>query len=123
MAFTRKNIIEMICYNLNTNNYVLLDDFETDVARHICQRGKIIYLLNKETMNLVLPDGSGSIQVDYFLCRNCGKLYLNKDNLTQVQPMYDPMNQMNQMNQMNGYGAYQNRGFFTGVGEGSRGIW
>ena len=119
MAFTRKNIIEMICYNLNTQNYVLLDDFESDVARHICQGVPFINLLNKESMVLVFPDGSGTLEVEYFLCRKCGKLYLHKDNLTQVQMPDMSMNGFNGMENPNG--GYNN--FGGAFGRGTMGVW
>ena len=126
MAITRKNIIEMICYNLGTQNYVMLDEFETAKARHICQQNNKIYLLDREQMNLVFPDGSGSILVEYYLCRQCGKLMLNKDNLTQVQPMMNNQGNVygNNMYGNNGYGGngYGN-GVLSGIVDGMGNIW
>lgn len=89
MTVNRRDLINLVCMTLGTQNYVLLDDFESNVARHICHGGKKINLLQRELLRLPIStngyDIDGCLNVDYFLCRNCGKLFLNKQSLSIVQ--------------------------------------
>lgn len=83
MSISRKEIVDYICAMLGTGNVVLLDEFETDKARHICRGGKDIVIMSREYMDVALPDGN-YITAEYYLCRSCGKLLLNKNSLTLV---------------------------------------
>lgn len=83
-AVSRKSIADYISNSLGAREVVLLDDFETVNARHVCHGSRCISILPKRYMNVVLPNGVDCLRVDYFFCRVCGKLLLNKDSLTVV---------------------------------------
>lgn len=84
MAVTRKMIMDYMQVTLGARSVVVLDEFETCNARHICRGTTQIKLLPREFMKVVLPDGYSYIDVDYYFCRSCGKLFLNKNSITLV---------------------------------------
>ena len=82
MAVTRKMIMDYMQSTLGARSVVVLDEFETCNTRHICHGTTQIKLLPREFMKVVLPDGYSYIDVDYYFCRSCGKLFLNKNSIT-----------------------------------------
>ena len=85
MAVTRREIIEYLRNTFQTNNVVVLDEFEKDTARHICHGYTEISLLKMQKTNVALPDGN-MVVINYFYCPRCGKLLLEKDSLTVTYP-------------------------------------
>lgn len=81
MAVTRRDLIDYMKAMFNTNNVVVLDEFETRRTRHICHGFNEISILGMGTANVTLPDYS-AVNVNYFFCRRCGKLFLEKNSLT-----------------------------------------
>lgn len=84
MAVSRKMLVDYIQRTLSASSVVILDDFDTVTARHICHGAMQIRLLPRDMMTVVLPNGIDCIDVDYYFCRNCGKLFLNKSSITLV---------------------------------------
>lgn len=76
---TRKDVITYLQNKSCASEIVLVNDFETQRARHICKGGKDIYVLEKGIEQV--PTSFGYISVEYFLCPVCKKLILNKQTL------------------------------------------
>lgn len=83
-SVSRKDIINFLVYSLGASSYVLLDEFETMRARHVCPGTTQIRLLEKRQYPVVLPNNIEQITVDYFMCDQCKKLFLDKDSVTVV---------------------------------------
>lgn len=87
---TRKDIINWLCGYFNASDYVLVDEFESNVARHICKGSRAISLLQENTVNVPIPDKNNPmvpcavIPVNVFFCGYCGKLIINKQSLDLV---------------------------------------
>ena len=81
IAPTKRSIIDFICLNTQCSSYVLVDEFESLRARHICPAisQKNIWLLEKDT--IPVPTTKGMIGVEVFFCPYCRKLYINKSSL------------------------------------------
>lgn len=77
---TKKDIIDTICGALGTNNYVIAEEFETPRTRHICEGGKQIIILDKQTSPL--NTGSSILNIEYIFCPHCKKLILNRNSLS-----------------------------------------
>lgn len=73
---SKKELASYVCQCLGAREVVYADDFDSDVQRHVCSGGKQIILLNKVLSPVQLPQGI--VNVEYFFCRNCGKLILNR---------------------------------------------
>lgn len=118
MAVSRKMIVDYICASLGTTNVVLLEEFETVNARHICPGSREIVLLGREQFPIDLPDGSGRLVAELYLCRRCGKLMINKNTLSAVgNPNYN-MYQNNQMGYNNAVASGMQMGYNAGVQRG-----
>ena len=83
-SVSRKDIINFLVYSLGASSYVLVDEFETVKARHVCPGTTQIRLLEKRQYPVVLPNNIDQIIVDYFMCDQCRKLFLDKDSVTVV---------------------------------------
>lgn len=82
MAITREDLAQYICGSLGLprNKLIFIDDFDTDIARHVCMNTEKINLLYREFLNIPMPDGT-KITVQYYLCRDCGKLMVLRGSL------------------------------------------
>lgn len=126
MAVTRRDLIDYMKSMFNTNNVVVLDEFETRRTRHICHGFNEISILEMGTSNVTLPDYS-SVNINYFFCRRCGKLFLEKNSLTVARSMpvspnayqgypdfvydrYNPMNSLGIYPQANPFYGTQDMG-------------
>lgn len=70
-------------------NVVVCDEFETDLARHVCKSGNSsmkIYLLTRVTIPVVDYDGSRA-DVMCYRCPLCGKSYVLRESLEPIQQM------------------------------------
>lgn len=82
MAITREDVLQYVsgCLNVPRNKFVLLDEFDSTIARHICFNAEKISLLYREYLNVPMPDGT-KIAVQYYMCRDCGKVMILKSSL------------------------------------------
>lgn len=82
MAVSRKQITEYMQGMLGAREVVLVDEFETLLARHICNGGEKIQLLQRCRMPIELPDGVSCLNAEYYFCQMCGKLIIDKNSIT-----------------------------------------
>lgn len=71
-------------HNVMNGEIVMVDEFETEMLRHICVADMVrgdncIRLLNKGYMNIPTPKGVAN--VEYFICNGCGKTWILRDSL------------------------------------------
>lgn len=77
---TKKDVLNYISYYFNTSDVVVVNDFESLRARHVCQGGKIIWLLEKFVFPV--PIGCNSfVNVEMFRCQYCGRVIVNRSSL------------------------------------------
>lgn len=87
---TKRDIIDWVCRYCNVSDYVLVDEFESNVARHICKGSRVISMLQENVINVPIPDKNNPmvpcamIPVQVFYCGYCGKLIINKQSLDLV---------------------------------------
>lgn len=77
---TRRDVLNYISNYFMTTDIVVVNEFETLRARHVCPGGRIIWLLEK----FVLPVPVGYetyINVELFRCQCCGKVIVNRNSL------------------------------------------
>lgn len=79
---TAKGIEEYICMLLGTTDVTRVDEFETQVARHICPGSNMISLIGKAIISV--PTTKGIINAEYIFCNICKKLILNKSSILVV---------------------------------------
>lgn len=77
---TKRDIIEILRYNYGASDVVQVDDFDSERARHVCQGGTQILLLDKTVQPMQVSDFE-TIQVEVFFCPQCRKLIVNKSSL------------------------------------------
>lgn len=76
---TKKSIKDYLCLYSGCTDVVLIDDFETVRARHICKGSCFIQLLDKQVVPV--PTSQGIVNVEVFFCSRCGKLIINNSSL------------------------------------------
>ncbi len=115
-VISRKAIIDYLSSYFSTTNVALFDEFESQKARHICPGIAEIVLLDKKGLVVPMPDGS-SLNISYFFCLRCKKLYLNKNELTvsSATPLSPPVQVGYTPGMMGGCGMIP-RGYFGNEG-------
>lgn len=76
---TKKSIKDYLCLSSGCTDAVLVDEFETMRARHICRGSCFIQLLDKQIVPV--PTSQGVVNVEVFFCPRCGKLIINNSSL------------------------------------------
>lgn len=77
---TRKDILDFIQMSTNCSDLVLVEDFDSTIARHICLGGKKIQLLPKQVYNLITNEGY-TVNINYFFCPMCRKCIVDKNSI------------------------------------------
>lgn len=76
---TKRYLIDYISNYYQTGDVNLVDGFETNYTRHICNGGNKIQILNSFVFNVPTPNGIVSVNVIY--CPNCRKLIIDRNSL------------------------------------------
>lgn len=76
---SRMDIIHYLSNYFCASEVVLVDEFETRMARHICQGTNIIQLL--KVFVFYVPTVKGIVPVEIVYCNYCRKLIINKNSI------------------------------------------
>ena len=74
---SKRGVINYLKSLLNSPEVDLVDDADSDYARHVCQSGSTVYLLPKQMIPFQTPQGV--ITVICYRCEVCGKLIIDNN--------------------------------------------
>lgn len=76
---SKANVEVMNCSGKPLQKVIDLDETPLHGLRHACTVQNAIGLLNNEVCNFETPNGL--VNVEFFLCRYCGRLYYNREQI------------------------------------------
>lgn len=80
---TKRDLINCLVCSLGAdpNNVVMLDEFESPIARHVCSASGNPMILTLNVGKYNVPTDMGCVSVQYVGCPYCRKLMIDKSSL------------------------------------------
>lgn len=79
IASTQKSIKEYVCLTTGCTSVEVVDEFDTNMTRHICPGSKRVILIERGV--IPVPTNKGIVNVGIMFCRGCGKLILDRSSM------------------------------------------